>query len=421
MGARTVTDWLKQAGFDLPESSMLRPVRMGIDVPLVVAASALIIFGLLMVYSASADFGYTVQGNELYYLQRQLQWVLIGLVVAAGAALVKYQIWRRLALPAMLVSIILLALLLLVGESRHGAVRGLLSGSIQPSELAKIVMVFYLAIWLFNRRDQMKDVWLGLVPLGIILGVVGGLILRQPDLSAVITIGLVGGLMFFLAGGDLRQIIILMVLGIGVGFLLYNMTDTARIRIDDFIAGIKNALEAHPHVQRSLEAFSNGGWFGVGIGKSQTKVTGLPFPHTDSIFAVVGEETGVLGAVALIIGYLVILWRGIGIASRTQDGLGRILAAGLTFWLVLEAFVNMAVMVGLMPFAGNALPFISSGGSNMVVSLAAIGTLLNISRQVEQNQEKEERTFDTIVNLRRGDRRGRVSRPVRPSGVVARK
>jgi cell division protein FtsW len=339
----------------------------------------------------------------------------------AGGALIKYTVWTRLALPGLLLSIIGLGLVLLIGDERHGAIRGLSAGSYQPSELAKLVMVVYLSVWLYNRRDQLKDVWLGLIPLGTILGFIGGLIALQPDLSAVMTIGLLGILMFFLAGGDLRQIIILAGFGLLIGVVVYNIMPNARVRIDFYWAGVLNLLEAHPHVQRALEGFVNGGWIGAGIGKSMTKLTGLPFPHTDSIFAVIGEEVGVVGSSALVLAYLVILWRGLRIAGRTQDPLGRMLAAGLSFWIVMEALINMGVMVGLLPFAGNALPFISSGGSNMLVSLAAIGVILNISRQVEQAQDQEERTFDAIVDLRRRDRRGGVSRPVRPTGATTRR
>jgi cell division protein FtsW len=148
--------------------------------------------------------------------------------------------------------------------------------------------------------------------------------------------------------------------------------------------------------------------------KSQTKLTGLPFPHTDSVFAVVGEETGLLGACVLVILYMLLMWRGWTIARKAPDGLGMLLGGGLTFWLSIEALINMLVMVGLLPFAGNALPFISSGGSNLLVVMASIGIIINISRMSEKSIQKEEIGFNAVVNLRRGDRRRRVSRPVSP-------
>jgi cell division protein FtsW len=324
-----------------------------------------------------------------------------------------YHYWRKLAVPAMGVAIAGLVSVLVIGDVRNGAVRALLNGSIQPSELAKVVIVIYLAVWLYAKRDKLSDVSFGLIPLAAILGIVGGLIYKQPDISAVLTIMLLGGLMFFLAGGDLRQILVVLVLGIAVGWLVVQSggaKGTGNERWRSFVDGIKNPLNASYHVSRSLEAFAKGGVFGVGIGKASTKLTGLPVPHTDSIFAVVGEETGLAGSIFLVTMYGMLLWRGLVIARRAPDGLGRLMAAGLAFWLAIEAFINMAVMVGLMPFAGNALPFISSGGSNLLVSMVAIGTLLNISRQSEKTVEQEERTFGEVVDLRWRDRRRREPR-----------
>ena len=180
-------------------------------------------------------------------------------------------------------------------------------------------------------------------------------------------------------------------------------------------------MRASDHVRRSLEAFVNGRWFGVGIGNGVTKVTGLPVPHTDSIFAVIGEETGMIGAVSLLILYSLILWRGMKIARRAPDELGALLAAGLTLWITFEAFINMAVMVNLLPFAGNALPFISAGGSNMVVSMAAIGILLNISRLSVKTQEDSGRFFSAVVDLRGRNRRGRVPRSDRTTSPAPEK
>ena len=174
------------------------------------------------------------------------------------------------------------------------------------------------------------------------------------------------------------------------------------------MAGLRDPIQGSYHVRRALEAFVKGGWFGLGIGNSDTKLTGLPVPPTDSIFAVVGEETGVFGATVLVALYVVFLWRGLAIARRAPDILGSLMAAGLTLWISMEAFINMAVMVNLAPFAGNALPFISAGGSNLIVSLAAVGILMNISRLSLQRKEANEKVFDAVVDLRRRDRRRRV-------------
>jgi cell division protein FtsW len=211
--------------------------------------------------------------------------------------------------------------------------------------------------------------------------------------------------MFFLAGGDIRQIGLLLLVALFMGWLVVQFHPTGSERIGDYLAGLKDPTQGSYHVTRSLEAFVNGGWFGVGIGRATTKVTGLPVPPTDSIFAVVGEETGVLGAVMLVGLYGLLLWRGFSIARRAPDEMGALLAAGLSAWICLEAFINMSVLVSLLPFAGNALPFISAGGSNLVASLAAVGIILNISRVSVKKKEEKGKLFDAVVDLRRWDRR----------------
>jgi cell division protein FtsW len=186
---------------------------------------------------------------------------------------------------------------------------------------------------------------------------------------------------------------------------------TGRERVNDFVAGIKDPLQASYHVRRSFEAIVNGGWFGVGLGQSKSKLTGLPVPPTDSVFAVVVEEIGLVGAVALIGLYAALVWRGFVIARRAPDMLGTLIASGLALWIAFEAVLNMAVMVGLLPFAGNALPFVSAGGSNLVASLAGLGILFNISRQagrtVIEEDEEERRSYSAVLDLRgRNGRRG---------------
>jgi cell division protein FtsW len=223
--------------------------------------------------------------------------------------------------------------------------------------------------------------------------------------------------LFFLAGGDLRQIAFLLILGTIVGWIVFRFHPTGSQRVSEYLISVTDLTQAPMHLSRSLEALVKGGWFGVGIGRADTKLTGLPVPPTDSIFAVVGEETGLLGATAVILLYITLMWRGLKIAQRAPDGLGRLLAAGLSLWLAIEAFINMAVIVGLVPFAGNALPFISAGGSSLFVSLAAIGILLNISRVAARTQESEERTFDAVVDMRWRDRRWGVPRTRSPQSA----
>jgi cell division protein FtsW len=386
------------------------------DVPLLMLVITLLIFGILMVYSASYDYSLTIYGDPTRIFIRQMAWLVMGIGGAVALTLVDYHFWQKWVVPVMAITVIALVGVLFVNEVRNGAVRTLLGGSIQPSEMAKLVTILYLAVWLFSKREQLSDVSFGLIPLAGILGVLGGLIFVQPDLSAVITIFFLGGVMFFLAGGDLRQIGILVVVAIIVGWLVVQVNMTGSERVQDYMTGLKDPTQASYHVRRSLEAFVKGKWVGVGIGKADTKLTGLPVPPTDSIFAVIGEETGLLGAAAVVGLYALFLWRGLTIARRAPDALGALLAAGLSLWIAVEAFINMAVMVNLLPFAGNALPFVSAGGSNLVVSLAAVGILLNISRASAQREEKNGRSFSAVVDLRRRDGRRSVSRPYRFTG-----
>jgi cell division protein FtsW len=386
------------------------------DIPLLLIVVALLVFGLVMLYSASWDFSLGAYDNPLQMFIRQVLWLGIGIVVAAILARFDYHRWRRLVLLAMAFTILLLISVLLLSEIRFNAKRAFFDGSVQPSELAKLVSIIYLAVWLFSKRQSLKSIQLGLIPLGMILGIIGGLIYLQPDLSAAGTVLILGGLLFFLAGGDLKQITLLMVVALIGGWLVVRVNPTGAERVNDFVTGIKDPTQASYHVRRSFEAIVNGGIFGTGIGRGETKLLGLPVPPTDSIFAVVAEELGLVGALVLMGLYAALVWRGMVIARRAPDMLGTLLASGMSLWIGLEALINMSVMVGLMPFAGNALPFISAGGSNLVVSLAAIGILLNVSRQsgIPTEAGNDWRSFGAVVDLRWRNRRRRVSRSRRP-------
>ena len=394
------------------------PVRRlsRVDIPLILSVVALVVFGLIMLYSASFDFSFNEFGSPTYMFSRQVRWLGLGILLAFGLSFFDYHHWRRVVVFAMLGTIALLVVVLFVNEIRLGASRSLFEGSYQPSEVAKLISIIYIAVWLYAKRDFLHDISLGLIPLGVILGIIGGLIYLQPDISAAGTVLVLGGLLFFLAGADIKQIVFILMLAIFMGWVVVQFSATGQDRVSSFIAGLQDPTNASYHVQRSFEAVIKGGFFGVGLGQADTKLTGLPFAPTDSIFAVVAEELGLFGSVLLMILYAVLVWRGLVIARRAPDMLGTLLASGVTFWIGMEALINMAVMVGLMPFAGNALPFISAGGSNLVSTLAAIGIILNISRQSGEGVKKEEndwRSFGAVVDLRRGNRRRSVSRPRR--------
>jgi len=382
-----------------------------VDLPLLLVMIAILAFGLVMVFSASWDFSLAVFGEPMRMFYRQILWLILGALLSYFFSRIDYHLWRALILPVMLGTIILLGSVLLVNEVRLGAVRTVLNGSVQPSEMAKLVTVIYLAVWLHSKREQMHDIQWGLIPLAVILGIIGGLIYLQPDLSATATVLLLGGLLFFLAGGDVKQIIFLLIVAVLVGTLVVQVSATGRDRLAAYFQGIKDPTQASYHVRRSFEAIVKGGWFGVGIGRSNTKLLGLPVPPTGSIFAVIAEELGLLGALGTVILYVTLVWRGLRIAEKAPDMLGSLLAAGLTFWIASEAVINMLVMVGLLPFAGNALPFVSAGGSSLTSSLMAVGILMNVSRQALPGTEQQEwRNLGATLDLRGRNRRRSLSR-----------
>jgi cell division protein FtsW len=390
-----------------------------VDLPLVLVLIVLGAFGLMMVFSASWDFSQAVYDSPTYIFFKQILFMAGGVAVAYILSRVDYHIFKdsRILLTIMGLTVALLIIVLFIREVRLGAVRTLFQGSIQPSELAKMVTVLYLSVWLYTKRESLHDINLGLIPLATILGFIGGLIYLQPDLSATGTIFLLGGLLFFLAGGDLRQIVFLIIIALATGWIVVQFSSTGRERLASYMSGLEDPMLSSYHVRRSLEAIVNGGWFGVGIGKARTKLTGLPVPPTDSIFAVVAEELGLFGAMGVVILFGLFIWRGLRISYKAPDMLGTLIGAGLTIWIGVEAFMNMSVIVGLFPFAGNALPFISAGGSNLIVSLAAVGILMNIARQGNgkpqtqtQTNVEERRSFSATADLRRRNGRRGLSR-----------
>lgn len=387
-----------------------------VDTPFLLALIGLLAFGLIVLFSASWDYSlYVLELPPTYLFGRQLLWLGIGLAGAYALSRLDYHHWSKWIVPATFLTILLLIGVLLVKEIRFGAKRAFFDGSVQPSELAKLISVIYLSVWLYAKRETLHRFSFGLLPLSVILGIFGGLIFLQPDLSAAATVILIGGLLFFLAGGDLKQIAFMLAAALVVGWLVVQASETGQKRIAEFLLGLKDPMQASYHLTRSFEAIVGGGLFGRGLGQSLSKFTGLPFPPTDSIFAVVVEELGLIGSVFLMSLYGLLIWRGLAIARRAPDMLGTLLASGLVLWIGVEALINMAVMVGLLPFAGNALPFVSAGGSNLTMTLAAVGIVMNVSRQsgAAARTDEEWRSFGAAFDLRWRDGRRRVSRPRR--------
>lgn len=381
---------------------------LNIDWGLLLVVGILIAFGLMMVYSTTFDWSYREFNSPTRIFFNQVRSLLIGLVAMVVLARIDYHWLRKLAIPLIFATVLVLVIVLGFGSRAFGAQRGLFNGSYQPSEAAKLTTVLYLGVWLTSKGEKIKQMGYGLLPYGAVVGILAGLVFLQPDISATITIVLVGAIMFFLAGADILQIALTGMVSIAASYAIVLSNVTARTRIAEYVTGLAQVTETSWHVQQAIIAFVKGGFFGRGLGESHQKFQALPTPHTDSIFAVVGEELGLFGCVLLIAIFVALVWRGAKIAINAKDELGAILAAGITIWLALEVIINIGVMAAALPFAGNALPFISFGGSSLVTSLASIGVLLSISRH-DPNESIPRKTRAAFDYSRR-DRRPRLSR-----------
>jgi cell division protein FtsW len=383
--------------------------RQGFDPWMLVILVSMVAFGLVMVYSASWDVSWRISNHDpLALFRRQL--TNLGLGVAAMIVAMRFPMdWlRKLALPIILGAILTLIAVLVIGGGGEGPARALWRDRIQPSESAKLALILYLAVWMESKGDRLPSWSYGFWPLIMIIGIVGGLILAQPDLSAAITIGIVALAMFIFAGAKFSQSLLITAGSAVVGILLVTVTPTGRARFESFRAGWLDVGEAHRHVIESLNAFYTGGLFGQGLGASHGKFGLLPAPHTDSIFAVIGEELGLMGALLVITLFCLFIWRGFRIALDSPTRIGLLIASGITFWIGAEALINMSVLLNILPFAGNALPLFSYGGSSLVTTLAGVGFLLGVSRQREPHATTGGQVAP--IDIGRGDRRRRISR-----------
>jgi cell division protein FtsW len=392
--------------------------RENFDLPLLIIVITLFAIGLMMVYSASWQFARYQGYSEYETVLRQFFIGVVGVIAMIAITFIDYHRYKNFVVLGMLLVMALLAATLIFGSTDASSPRrGLFSGSVQPSEFAKLMVIIYLSFWLYSKGEAINKFTFGLIPMAAIVGSTAGLILAQPDVSAAATVVILGGLLFYIAGGKLTQILLVLGITAVLGVLVVKVSSTASIRVMDYWNGLQNPVQASDHVKWSLEAIINGGIFGVGIGRSTTKFIGLPVASTDSIFSVIAEETGLFGAFIVLGLYIALIWRGLTIAFHAKDDLGKWLASGITIWIALEAAINTGVLVNLLPFAGNALPFISSGGSSLVTVFAGVGLLFGIARQSKLNPQpvSEGSIPHAVVDLRRGDRRGRVSRSVRPT------
>jgi cell division protein FtsW len=396
---------------------MARPVsdKKHIDYPLLVIVGALLIVGLMMVYSATYVLGYAAYGDSAYFLIRQGVWIVLGLVMMTVLARIEYHRWQQVSILIMAFTLLLLGAVLVVGEDTFGSQRWLFNGSIQPSELCKLALVIYIADWLSSKGERIRQISYGLIPFAVLIGLVTGLILLQPDFSTAILVAVTAATMFFLAGGEFWQLLSCGLLGTLTLGLLILQSPYRMQRITAFLQNpLEDSLGTNYQIREILIALGSGGITGLGLGASRQKFGYIPASHTDGIFAILGEELGLIGCLAVIGLFVALAYRGFKVALEAPDTFGTLLASGLTCSLVLQALLNLAVVTATVPFTGTPLPFISFGGSSLVVSLASIGLLLSVSRGTSP-EEPEKRAGD---DLRRRDRRTRVSGPGRRQTVA---
>lgn len=355
----------------------------GYDLVLLLMVVALTSFGVVMIYSASSVMAAKNYQDGAFFLKRQGVFALIGFTIAAVTMRIDYHIWQKLAVPLLFVSLILLVLVLIpgIGGKVKGASRWIkLPGfNLQPSEFAKIAMIMYMAYSIDKKQDRIKLLSAGFLPYMVVLMVLLGLILKQPDLGAALTLAGVTILMLFAAGTRLVFILgTMMVAAPFIWYLIYNSAYRWR-RIKAFMNPELDPTGIGWQITQSKYAFGAGGLLGQGLGEGKQKLFYLPEAHTDFILSVVGEELGFVGVVVIIGMFFILVQRAMRIALATQEPFGRFLAMGIAILFAIEATVNMGVVTGILPTKGLALPFLSYGGSSLLVSLFAVGVLLNIS------------------------------------------
>jgi cell division protein FtsW len=357
-----------------------------VDAWLLIIVLTLLCIGIIMVYSASAFQAARYQGDASYYLQRELMWTFLGLIAMLLTMRVDYRHWRRFSLVGMLIILPLLVIVLKFGVNAYGASRWLALGSFfsfEPSELTKLVLALYIADWLARKGNQVGTFLYGLAPFIILVGIVLGLVLLENDLGTAIIIAGFATAMFFTAGANIAQFLLAMACATLI-FLKEAFSSYRFYRLAGFINPFKDITGINLQLYQALLALGSGGWFGLGLGASRQKTGYLPFPYTDSIFPIIGEELGFVGSAIIVILFLFLAFRGFRLARRTPDLYGSLLATGITTWLVLQAMINIGANTGTIPYTGVPLPFISFGGSSLVVSLAAVGVLFNISRYIQE-------------------------------------
>jgi cell division protein FtsW len=378
---------------------------------LLLAAMALTAIGIVMVYSASSVRSYFSNADPAAQGLEQLVWAGIGLVGMVVAMRIDFRHLRYLAIPIFVITLVLLVAVLLpgIGAEINGSRRWIVIpgvGTLQPAEFAKLAIVLYLAHWLDRRGTSAGTFWNGLIPFALLVAPGFFLIAAEPDLGTAGVYVIVAVSIFFMAGANLLY---LGLIAGGVGAAAWVMITTTSYqltRVQSFMDPFSDPLKSGYNAVQALLALGLGGITGLGLGESRQKFLYLPAPSTDFIFAIIGEEWGLVGTLAVVALFVVVAYQGYRIAITAPDTFSGLVACGITTWLVAQAFINMMVVTALMPVTGIPLPSISAGGSALTINLAAIGILLSISRETSLTGSLR----DAVFGVGRRDRRARVPR-----------
>jgi cell division protein FtsW len=361
------------------------------DKMLFLATLLLVLSSVVMVYSASAAMADVRFGNPHLFLVKQGLWAALGIALMSVVMRVDYRVWRQPALIWAGLGFAFLALVAVLFSNPINGTRrwfGVAGFGIQPSEIAKLAVIFFTAALLERRMSQVDDLKETLMPLGVVVGVLTGLILLEPDFGTSACLVATAGLMLFSAGLSLRYVALAAVTGAMAGAALIVVSPYRLKRVMSFLWPEEDPLGSGFQLLQSLIAVGSGGWSGRGLMAGLQKLFYLPEPHTDFIFAVIAEELGFIGASLIVIAFVVITWRGLRVAGRAPDQFGSFLAIGLTCMVAVQAFINLSVVLGLVPTKGIPLPFVSSGGSSLLINLVGMGILLNVSQHASGVHER---------------------------------
>ena len=353
------------------------------DIKLLFPVLFLVGIGIVMVYSASSALALKKYGTDYFFLKKQGLFALVGIVTLVGFTHFPYRYFRYLTYPLLLLSLVLLAAVQVagIGHSAGGSARWLrFAGlSFQPSEFSRFSLIIYLAYSTNKKAAKIKEFSVGFLPHVLVLGIFSVLILMQPDFGAAVLLAAITWIMLFVGGVRIIHLLSALIVVIpAVYYFMFHAEYRIR-RIMSFLDPWQYQANEGHQITHSLMAFGTGGIWGTGIGKGYQKLFYLPEPHTDFIFSVIGEELGLVGVMVILGLYALVLWRGISIARNTPDSFGAFLAVGLTTAIGLQVCVNMAVTLGLLPTKGLTLPFLSYGGTSLLISMASIGILMNIA------------------------------------------